>query len=98
MKKVILGASLMLGLCFMGTSVKAQTFSKAVAEYKQQTGSTTYQGQELQPMWFKDAVNDVDTNGDGIKDRRFITPQFWLFGHCFWQGETGEGQPIPGTT
>jgi hypothetical protein len=98
MRKTLLGITLFVGLSFVGATVSAKGFEAAVAEYKQETGTATYRGEELQPMWFKDAVNDVDTNGDGIKDTRFITPQFWLFGHCFWQGQTGEGQHIPGTT
>lgn len=98
MRKAILGITLFLGLSFVGSTVSAEGFDAAVVEYKQETGSTTYKGEELQPMWFKDLVNDVDTNGDGIKDRRFTTPSFWLFGHCFWQGQTDEGQIIPGTT
>jgi hypothetical protein len=87
MKKVSLGLSLFCGLSFLSTTkTSAQTFEIARQLYFEETGTTTYHGEELQPQWFRHIVKWIDTNGDGIPDGKIEWDEFWLFGVRIWSG------------
>ena len=68
MNKVILSFVLCLGLSFIGKTSSAQTYEVAIQQYVQQTGSPLYEGNPIEPQWFKDVRNGVDFNGDGKID------------------------------
>lgn len=87
MKKIIFSCILCLGLTFTSKVSSAQNFAIAIQQYVHETGSTLYQGQEVQPEWFKRTRHGIDDNGDGKIDYYVCSNQFWLFGHCFWQSE-----------
>lgn len=86
MKKVFLGISLICGLVFFTNKSSAQTFEIALQEYEAETGGTTYEGEELQPSWFRHKTRDIDTNGDGKPDGRIEWNEFWIFGKRIWTG------------
>lgn len=86
MKKIILGLALWGGLIFSSTPSPAQTFEIALQQYQEETGTTTYEGQEVQPAWFRHKTKDVDTNGDGKADAKLEWNEFWIFGKRIWTG------------
>ncbi len=87
MKKLIFGLSLLISLSFLSNNSFAQTFTIALQEYRNETGTTTYEGQELQPQWFEHEVIVVARYPDG---KPFITVewnQFRIFGKVIWTGK-----------
>ncbi|GEM_PF-2244986 len=49
--------------------------------------------EQLTPFWFKKWRNEVDTNGDGVKDYFFEGTKFTLFGRTWWtSGVENEGE------
>jgi len=97
MKKLVFSVVIATAaLVLTNSKVTAQTFQQAVTEYHQETGAITYQGQPLQPMWFKVGKNPVDLNGDGEKETNICHNEFWLFGVKIWEGKETWPEPIPG--
>lgn len=94
MKKLLLTSAFALVFAFVGQQVSAQNFQAARQEYINQTGSDLYEGQPVQPEWFRKHYVYYDLNGDGIIDHFAIVNEFWLFGYRIWEGGLGEIRPI----
>jgi hypothetical protein len=83
MKKMLIGAALTFAM-FAATDSTAQTFDQAIQEYNEQTGTTTYEGKELEPQGHRIGRLPKDVDGDGVVDYWICCNEFWLFGIRIW--------------
>lgn len=85
MKKILLAAAF-TGMCALLSipQTSAQTFERAIQEYYEQNGTTTYDGIALEPQGYRIGRLPKDLDGDGTIDVWVCCNEFWLFGIRIW--------------